>query len=50
LRNPGEDALSSRELVSFCRERLAHYKVPRQVEFVEEFPRSPIGKILKHQL
>ena len=51
LRNPEEGPPpSSRELVSFCRERLAHYKVPRQVEFVEEFPRSPIGKILKHQL
>ncbi len=51
LRNPEEEhPLSSRELVSFCRERLAHYKVPRHVEFVEEFPRSPIGKILKHQL
>jgi len=42
--------LTSREMVAFCRERLAHYKVPRHVEFVEDFPRSPIGKILKHQL
>jgi long-chain acyl-CoA synthetase len=45
----GEE-ITSREVVAFCRERLAHYKVPRHVEFVEEFPRSPIGKILKHQL
>ena len=46
----GGGDLTSREMVAFCRERLAHYKVPRHVEFVEDFPRSPIGKILKHQL
>jgi len=46
----GGGDLTSREMVAFCRERLAHYKVPRHVEFVDEFPRSPIGKILKHQL
>jgi long-chain acyl-CoA synthetase len=39
-----------RDLVSFCRERLSHYKVPRMVEFVEELPKSSIGKVLNREL
>ncbi len=34
----------------FCRERLATYKVPRVFEFRDEFPRSGIGKVLRHRL
>jgi long-chain acyl-CoA synthetase len=35
---------------SFCRDRLAGYKVPREVVIVAEMPRGPTGKILKRQL
>jgi acyl-CoA synthetase (AMP-forming)/AMP-acid ligase II len=38
------------ELVSFARERLAGYKLPRIVELVEELPRTPSGKVLKRDL
>jgi long-chain acyl-CoA synthetase len=38
------------ELVSFARERLAGYKLPRSVEFVAELPHSPAGKVLKREL
>jgi long-chain acyl-CoA synthetase len=38
------------ELVAFARERLAGYKLPRSVEFVDEVPRSPAGKVLKRDL
>ena len=38
------------ELVAFARERLAGYKLPRSVEFVDELPRTPTGKVLKHEL
>jgi long-chain acyl-CoA synthetase len=38
------------ELISFTRARLAHYKCPRQVEFVEELPRNAAGKVLKTKL
>jgi long-chain acyl-CoA synthetase len=38
------------ELVAFARERLAGYKLPRSVEFVDELPRSPAGKVLKRDL
>ena len=43
---PGERA-TAEEIVAFCRERLADYKVPVQVRFVEELPRNPGGKVLK---
>lgn len=38
------------ELLGFCRERLANYKVPRQVEFRDEIPKSPLGKVLRKYL
>jgi long-chain acyl-CoA synthetase len=40
----------ARELVRFCRDRLAHYKCPRRVEFVEQLPRQDNGKIYKRLL
>ncbi|HLK76007.1 MAG TPA: AMP-binding protein [Streptosporangiaceae bacterium] len=41
---------SESELIGFTRERLAHYKCPRTVEFVETLPRTPSGKVLKRTL
>ena len=38
------------ELVVWCRERLAGYKVPKTVDVVSELPRNPTGKILKREL
>jgi acyl-CoA synthetase (AMP-forming)/AMP-acid ligase II len=38
------------ELVAFCRERLAGFKCPRTVEFVDELPRQDNGKIYKRLL
>ena len=38
------------ELRTFCRERLAPYKVPRQFEFVAALPKSTVGKILRREL
>jgi long-chain acyl-CoA synthetase len=43
-------AVDAGELVTFARERLAGYKLPRSVEFVAELPRSPAGKVLKREL
>ncbi len=37
-------------LIAFARERLAHYKCPTGVTFVNELPRNPTGKILKREL
>jgi long-chain acyl-CoA synthetase len=41
---------TARELVVFARERLAGYKLPRVVEFVDDLPRTPSGKVLKREL
>jgi long-chain acyl-CoA synthetase len=37
-------------LIGFCQERLARYKCPRQIRFVDALPKSPIGKILRKEL
>jgi acyl-CoA synthetase (AMP-forming)/AMP-acid ligase II len=36
--------------VEFCRARLAHYKCPRSVDFLDGFPKTGTGKILKREL
>ena len=46
---PGS-ALTADELIAFTRERLAGYKLPRSVDFVDELPRTPSGKVLKREL
>jgi long-chain acyl-CoA synthetase len=38
------------EIRSFCRERMAKYKVPTHVEFMDELPKSNVGKILRREL
>jgi long-chain acyl-CoA synthetase len=43
-------AVTPSELKSFCRERLAHYKVPAKYEFVGELPKTQIGKVLRRVL
>ena len=43
-------ASTADELIAFCRDRLAVYKAPQQVEFVSELPKSATGKILKRVL
>jgi malonyl-CoA/methylmalonyl-CoA synthetase len=38
------------DITTFCRERLAAYKKPRRIEFVETLPRNALGKVQKHLL
>jgi long-chain acyl-CoA synthetase len=45
----GERATAD-ELAAFCESRLARYKCPKQVRFVDSLPKSPIGKILRKEL
>jgi long-chain acyl-CoA synthetase len=49
VRAEGADP-SEQELIDFCRERLAKFKCPTSVEWVETLPRNPSGKILKKDL
>ncbi|WP_368505760.1 hypothetical protein AB3N04_09245 [Alkalihalophilus sp. As8PL] len=37
-------------MIEFCNGRLASYKKPRTIEFVDELPRNPSGKVLKVEL
>jgi len=46
---PGAE-IDPAEIISFCRERLAHFKVPREVMVVAELPRNAAGKVLKYVL
>jgi long-chain acyl-CoA synthetase len=38
------------ELIAYARDRLAGYKLPKSVDFIESLPRTPSGKLLKRQL
>jgi len=46
---PGE-TLSETEVFAWCRERLAPYKIPTQIEFRSELPKSNVGKVLRREL
>lgn len=46
---PGQVA-TEEELVSFCREHLAHFKCPKRVEFLQELPKTSTGKVQKFVL
>jgi long-chain acyl-CoA synthetase len=44
------NTVTDAEIVAFCRERLAAYKVPKIVEFRSELPKSLVGKVLRREL
>lgn len=44
------DTLTEEEVIAYCREHLAKYKVPRRVVFLEELPKNATGKILRREL
>jgi acyl-CoA synthetase (AMP-forming)/AMP-acid ligase II len=46
---PGTAATAA-ELIAFCRDRIAHYKAPKEVRFLDALPRTGSGKITKKAL
>jgi len=46
---PGQ-AVPAGEIIAWCRDRLAHFKCPRSVEFTDSLPRTTTGKVLKREL
>jgi len=46
---PGQ-TLTAEEVIGFCKERLAGYKVPKLVEFIAALPKTVVGKILRREL
>ncbi len=49
VRKPGAE-VTAEALMTYARERIAGYKVPRSIDFVDALPRNPTGKILKREL
>jgi long-chain acyl-CoA synthetase len=49
VKAPGAD-VTPEELIEFARTRIARFKVPKSVDFIEAMPRNPSGKILKREL
>ena len=45
-----DDALSENDVLEYCNGKLARFKQPQSVVFVEQIPRNPSGKILKRVL
>jgi acyl-CoA synthetase (AMP-forming)/AMP-acid ligase II len=50
VKPPVDPSKLESELIAFCRDRIAHYKCPRSVVFVEELPRLPTGKVARRLL
>jgi long-chain acyl-CoA synthetase len=46
---PGSD-VTEEKLVEYCKENLAPYKVPKEIEFRDELPKSAVGKLLRRVL
>jgi len=45
-----DQSLSSEDIINFCRNELTAYKVPKQIIFADDLPKSPAGKILRREL
>jgi long-chain acyl-CoA synthetase len=45
-----DETASAEEIMEFCKGRIARFKIPRRVEFIDELPRSAIGKVLHREL
>jgi fatty-acyl-CoA synthase len=46
---PGH-TLTAQEIESYCQKKLAKFKVPKEIEFIDQLPRNPSGKVLKREL
>ena len=46
----GDAALDEKSVIAHCRDHLTSYKVPKTICFVDELPKSPVGKILRREL
>jgi long-chain acyl-CoA synthetase len=45
-----DESVTEEKIIEYCRENLTGYKVPREVEFREELPKTNVGKILRRAL
>ena len=42
--------ISAEQILTHCDDKLARFKTPKHVEFIDEIPRNPTGKVLKAKL
>ena len=49
VKAPGADP-TPEDIIAFARTRIAGYKAPKSIDFIEELPRNPSGKILRKDL
>jgi len=47
---PAGEAVPAEEIIAWCRDRLAHFKCPKSVQFTSALPRTTTGKVLKREL
>ena len=45
-----DPALIEAQIIAYCRENMTAYKQPRVIEFRDELPKTPVGKILRREL
>ncbi len=50
LESDARGKISEEEIITFCRENLAHYKVPKIIEFRGELPKTDVGKVSRREL
>ena len=50
LRSDYPSKVTDAEIIHFCKDRMAAYKYPRQVEFVDQIPKTASGKFLRREL
>ena len=43
-------SLNEKEIIAYCKENLAAYKIPKQLEFINELPKTNVGKVLRRKL
>jgi len=46
----GNQGLTEKEILAHCKENLTAYKVPKQIEFIDELPKTNVGKVLRRAL
>ena len=50
VRKEGNEKLSAEDVIDYTRSKIARYKCPKTVEFIDELPRNASGKILRKDL
>ena len=45
-----DQSLTKGEITDFCKQYLTGYKLPKYIEFVDELPKSPVGKVMRRYL